>query len=98
MFSTVYHLNISVSHLGSDLKKISHWPYKWKMNFNPDLSKQAQVIFSRKAVKISRPILTFHPVPVVRTACQKKLGLSLGEKLSFSDHINARISNAKKGI
>ena len=49
LFSTVYDPNISASHLESDLKKISHWAYKWKMTFNPDPSKQAQeVLFSRK--------------------------------------------------
>ena len=51
-FSTVYEPNISASQQKSDLKKISHWAYKWKMNFNSYLSKQAQeVIFSRKTVK-----------------------------------------------
>ena len=37
-------------------------------------------------------------MPVARTTCQKHLGLNLDEKLSFSDHINARISKAYKGI
>ena len=59
LFSTVYEPNISVSQLESDLKKLSHWAYKWKMNFNPDLSKQAQeVIFFRKTVKVSHPSVT----------------------------------------
>ena len=39
LFSTVYKPNISANQVESDLKKISHWAYKWKMNFNPDLSK-----------------------------------------------------------
>ena len=52
LFSTMYDPNISASQLGSDLKKISCWAYKWKMFFNPDLSTQAQeVIFSRKTFK-----------------------------------------------
>ena len=41
LFPTMYEPNISASQLESDLKKISHWAYKCKMNFNPDLSKQA---------------------------------------------------------
>ena len=58
LFSTVYEPNISASQLESDLKKISHWAYKWKMNFNPDLSKQPQqVTFSRKTVKASHPCI-----------------------------------------
>ena len=74
LFSTVYEPNISASQLESDLKNISQWAYKWKMNFNPDLSKQAQeVIFSRKTVKVSHPSITFNTVPVARTAFQKHL-------------------------
>ena len=85
--------------LDKDLKKISDWAYKWKMIFNPDLSKQAQeVIFSRKTNKISHPTTTFNTVPVARTSCQKHLGLYLDEKLNFSQHINIKISKANKGI
>ena len=52
LFSTMYDPNISASQLDSDMKKYSHWAYKWKMTFNPDLCKQAQeVIFSRKTVQ-----------------------------------------------
>ena len=69
LFSTVCEPNISASQLDSDLKKISHWAYKWKMNFNPDLSKQAQVIFSRKTVKVSHPSITFNTAPLACTAC-----------------------------
>ena len=66
------------------------------MTFNPDLSKQAQeLIFSRKTVKIIHPSITFNTVPVARTTSQKHLGLYLDEKLSFHDHINAKID---KGI
>ena len=62
-FSTLYDANISASQQESDLEKRSHWAYKWKMTFNPDLSKQAQkVIFSRKIVKISHPSITFRTV------------------------------------
>ena len=96
LFSTVNEPNISASQLKSDLKKNSHWA--WKMNFNPDLSKEAQVIFSRKTVKVSHPSVTHNTAPVARTACQKHLGLYLDEKLNFHDHINAKILKANKGI
>ena len=95
LFSTVYDPKISASQLESDLKKISCWAYKWKMTFNHDLSKQAkEVIFSRKTVKVSRPSVTFNTVPAARTTSQKYLGLYLDKKLSFYDHINAKISKA----
>ena len=78
LFSTVYEPNISASQLESDLKKFFHWTYKWKMSFNPDLSKQAQrVIFSRKTVKVSHQSINFNTVLVARTAGQKRLGLYL---------------------
>ena len=69
------------------------------MTFNPDLSRQAeQGIFSRKTVKVSHPSITCNNVPIAHTTCQKHLGLYLDEKLSFYDHINAKISKANKGI
>ena len=70
--------------LDKDLKKISEFANKWKIIFNPDLSKQAQeVIFSRKTNKISHPTNTFNTVPVACTPCQKHLGLYLDEKLNL---------------
>ena len=52
LFSTVYDPNHSAKVLNDDLNKISEWAYKWKMIFNPDLTKQGQeVIFSRKNIK-----------------------------------------------
>ena len=99
LFSIVYDPNISASQLESDLKKISCWTYKWKMTFNPDLTKQAQeVIFSINTVKVSHSSITFNTVPVARTTCQKYLGLYLNEKLSFYNHVNAKISKPNKGM
>ena len=49
--STEYDPNISPSQIENDLKKSSHWAYKWKMTSNSDLSKQAQeIMFSRKEI------------------------------------------------
>ena len=85
--------------IDKDRKKISDWAYKWKMIFNPDLSKQAQeVIFSRKTNKINHPTTTFNTIPVARTPYQKHLGLYLDEKLNFNHHVNVKISKANKGI
>ena len=51
LFSTEYDPNHSAKVLNDDLNKISEWAYKWRMLFNPDLTKQAQeVIFSRKNI------------------------------------------------
>ena len=98
--TTVYDPNISANQLESDLKKISRLANKWKMASNPDLSKQTQVIFSRKTVKISHPSIIFNAVPVACKSCQKHLGLYLDEKISFYDHIDPKISkvNTRIGI
>ena len=49
LFSTVTDPSVTVNEINNDLHNISIWAYQWKMNFNPDTSRQAQkVIFSRK--------------------------------------------------
>ena len=86
---------MSADQLDKDLKKISDWAYKWKIIFNPDLSKPAQeVIFSRKTNKINHPTTTLNTIPVACTPYQKHLGLYLDEKLNFNHHINVKISKA----
>ena len=36
LFSKVYDIRKSASQLNDGLKKISHWAYQWKIQFNPD--------------------------------------------------------------
>ena len=77
---------------------MSEWAYKWKMLFNPDLTKQTQeVIFSRKNIKTDHPIVCFNEAPVAHTTCQKHLGMHLDEKLNFN-HMSKRIAKANKDI
>ena len=76
--------NTSAEILNRDLQKISQWSHKWKMSFNPDVSKQAQeVIFSRKQAKSVHPDLVFNNTPVHQTHYQKHLGVYLDTKLNF---------------
>ena len=45
-------LSSNANEMNNDLAKINNWAFRWKMNFNADLSKQAQeVIFSQKSKK-----------------------------------------------
>ena len=54
LFSIVYDNKVSARQLSNDLQKITVWAHKWKMIFNPDISKQAQeVVFSRKTDKVN---------------------------------------------
>ena len=64
LFSIVDCSKASALVLNSDLLKIQDQAYQWKMSFNPDRAKQAQVIFLRKSNKIVRPPLYFKKVIV----------------------------------
>ena len=78
LFSTVHDPTLSAKILNDDLSTISEWAHRWKMLFNPDITKQAQeVFFLRKNTKNDHPIVYFNEAPVVHTACQKHLGMHL---------------------
>ena len=80
------------SALMSDLNIITQWASQWKMEFNPDISKQAiEVIFSHKYKKPDHPPLTFNGIPVKRENCTKHLGVILDNRLNFRKHIKEKI-------
>ena len=98
LFSTVHDPTLSAKILNDDLSRISEWAHRWKMLFNPDITKQVQeVIFSRKNTKNDHPIAYFNEAPVAHTTCQKHLGMHLDEKLNFNHHVK-NIAKANKGI
>ena len=52
MFSVIHDIQTSVNNLNKELEIISKWATQWKMNFNPNTTKQAQEgIFSPKLKK-----------------------------------------------
>ena len=54
LFSVVKNNDFSNIDLNNNLKKIGEWAFQWKMNFNPDPTKQAQeLIFSHKVQMIN---------------------------------------------
>ena len=72
LFSVVYDINQSGINLNDDLEKISNRAFQWKMNFNPDINKQAQeVIFSHKLRKLNHPSLTFNGTSITQSEIQK---------------------------
>ena len=78
-FSIVNVTQISAKDLNKDLKIINNWAFQWKMNFNPDPTKQAhEVIFSRKTKEIYHPPLAFNNTNVSQSSSQKHLGVMLG--------------------
>ena len=61
LFSVVENMTKSANELNNDLAKIITWAFQWKMNFNPDPTKQAQdVIFSQKLQNKHHPRLIFN--------------------------------------
>ena len=72
----LYFLPYKIAPLNNDLTKISEWAVQWKMNFNPDPSKQAQeLLFSRKASSKPYPSWNFNDNPVHQVQLQNHLGL-----------------------
>ena len=94
LFSVIHDIQTSANNLfkdlnlNKDLERISNWATQWKMNFNPDTTKQAsEVIFSRKLKKNVYPPLLFNNVSVTRTSSQKHLGIIFNDQLKFDDYI-----------
>ena len=99
LFSIVKDPVISADELNHDLDIIYQWAYQWKMEFNPDPTKQAtEVLFSRKKISQNHPQLIFNGTIVKKVNEQKHLGLILDSGLSFKKHIDEKIIKAKKII
>ena len=99
LFTVVYDEITSANQLNRDLKIISEWAYQWKMQFNPDINKQAvQVIFSQKKNKSIHPSLFFNGAPDVMKDEQKHLGMILGSALNFHSHVKEKIVNARRAV
>ena len=99
LFSVVRDPAVSATELDHDLDLICRWAHKWKMEFNPDATKQAtEVIFSCKRIKQHHPQLTFNNNAVAEVDDQKHLGLTLAKSLCFNKHILEKLSKAKKNV
>ena len=91
LFSIVNDPAISANNLNHDLDIIQRWAYQWKMEFNPDPTKQAnEVLFSCKKSSPNHPQLIFNGIAVSKVNDQKHLGLILDSRLSFEKHINGK--------
>ena len=72
LFSVVKDPILSAGDLNHDLDIISHWAHQWKMEFNPDPTKQAtEVLFSRKKYSQNHPQLIFNETIVKKVNKQK---------------------------
>ena len=91
VFSTVYDNNASRDVINGDLDKIAEWGFKWKMQFNPDLNKQAQGITFSKTMKPVHSPVQFNDSAKACDNIQKQLGLFLDQNLSFSHHMKKKV-------
>ena len=111
LFSVVHDVDTSANELNNDLYQINKWAFQWKMNFNPDPSKQAhEIIFSRKTKKICHPSLRFNNSIVSQSPyrfnnsivsqslCQKHLGIFLDSRLTFQEHLKVITTKVNKTI
>ena len=99
LFSIVQNVNISASHLNSDLSRISNWAFQWKMSSDSDPSKQAQeTIFSRKVQKTCYLSIYFNNKSVKQVPSQKHLGQILDNKLNFEEHPKNILNKVYKTI
>ena len=81
------------------LNKISVWANQWCLRFKPDITKQAvEVIFSTKTTPPPHPSLMFNNIPVKLVNEHKHLGIILDKQLSFTSHINCKLSIARRGL
>ena len=97
LFTVVYNETVVADQLNRDLKVVTDWAYQWKMQFNPDINKQAvQAIFSQKRTKLIHPPLFFNDALVVIKDEQKHFGMVLDSALNFRSHVREKIS-AQKG-
>ena len=93
-FSIVKNPEISANDLNHDLDVIHQWSNQWKLEFNPEPTKQAtEVLFSCKTSSPNHPQIMFNGTVVAKMNEQKHLGLSLDSTLSFKKHLNMAKKN-----
>ena len=89
LFSIVKDANISANDLNQDLMTIGHWAHQWKLEFNPDPTKQAtELLFSVKKNPPFHSPLLFNGNIVTKVNEHKHLGIIIDSKLSFKSHVN----------
>ena len=78
LYSVVKDPLITAADLNHDLDSINQWAHQWKMEFNPDPTKQAkEVLFSCKKKSPVHPVLVFNGTAVTKVDEHKHLGLTL---------------------
>ena len=83
---------LSANNLNHDFSVIQQWAYQWKMEFNPNPSKQAtEILFTCKKSSHNHPQLVFNGTVVTKVNEPKHLVLILDSRLSFEKHLSEKI-------
>ena len=99
LFSIVKNPVTSSNDLNQDLETIRLWAHQWKLEFNPDPTKQAtELVFSCKNDPPAHPPIYFNGNVVTKVDEHKHLGIIFDSKLNFKSHVNEKITKAKKII
>ena len=92
IFTTVCDTYEAADDINHDLNLVNLWAEKWRMFFNPDITKQAVEVPS------DHPLMFFNDTLVKKVQEQKHHGLLLDSTLSFSTHIKSAVFKARQGI
>lgn len=98
-FSFIKNVNSSAKYLKHDLTKISNCVFQRNMNFNPDLSNQAQEVIFRPETKYQyhRPLFFFFSRSfVIQPISRKDLGMVLGSQLNYRKHLQSTLNKLRK--
>ena len=91
-------MNKFTYNFNKDLSEISDWEIQWKMSFNPDPSKQAEVLLSRKHQNSNHDSIYFNHNLVQQVSSQKHLGMHLDTKSNFQEHLDKIMSKVDKTL
>ena len=96
--AVMYDKTNCTQNLRDDLIKLHQWSTKWKMKFNPDPRKPAEAVIFTNRNSTSYDTVSYSGVDVQNVDNHKHLGFILDSKLSFDDHVDAKIAKANRGI
>ena len=99
LFSVIHYSQTSANVHNKDLEMIHNLAFQWKINFNPDPTKEAQEVnLSRETKKLPHPPLVSNSTNVTQSLYQKHLGIILDSKLTCENHINMVTNKINKTI
>ena len=97
LFSIVKNPEMYANDLNHGLDAIRQWVHQWKLELNPDPTKQTtEVLFFCKKSSPNHPQVMFNGIVKAKMNDQKHLGLILDSSLSYKKYLNEKIIKAKK--